>query len=441
MVSVSSHISVPTPKSLDFNILIMNEDSSELNSTERVYKRAIEKVKLENIVSDVFDIRISTADNENKAHRIIQTAYADNPDCFQIAHLPEIISGRRGEEFVDQIRREFEYKNFGAIMTVSDETQINETESRKYGVYGRVKKPLTVETIISPLHSVMDMVLLKSKPQKKEVKDLFLFRPLTGESELLEYYQKRFEVWSRLNYIPQEFKSPSGLEMDNYDKRSVPLGGFCVDNFEKLSIICRVVTPFIQQEFLEKTRAIIKEKGDDIVYNAFESNSGSKLPIITHCKKLGKEAELMQFIGDYGGLNKSVEYSRLMVADKKSRGSGLSTAMARFHNMYAKYVLGANLGLAECLTSHVPHNTSVNGFTGEITSLGTINGARADQQIGKGIYINLKNPMQAKQFENIYRVYAKYGFFCSCERNDCVDNGYKLDNSSECRRKVLGYEC
>lgn len=436
----SANLSTTLNTNPSFNILIMNENAKELDITTAVYTRAISDAKLEDIVSRSSGINISTANNKPNAKKIIKRQYESNPKCFQIFHIPELIAGTRGEEFVDELRREFENKNFGAILAVNDGTELDENESRNHGVYGYVKKPLTVEGVLNPLHAAIDMVLLKSKPPKKEVKDVFIFRPLLEEGELLAYYKKRFEIWNNLNYIPSEFKSATGLEIDDYDKYSIPLGGFSVNGHEKLAIISRIITSRIQKDYLIKTQGLIKKFGDTVLNSAFERIPDSALPIVESCRKKNRENELVQFLDRYGGLKKSVEYSRLMITDKSCRGGGVSTKMALFHNMYARFVLNSNIGLAECLASHVPHNTSTNGFTGEIPGLGTIDAVRVEQ-IAKAIYVDLRNNPRNAQLENTRRMFAKYGFFCACDRNDCIDNGYILEKSTECKRKILGYEC
>lgn len=424
-----------------FNLLILEADKSEMDRVKSAYQVAANKVNLEGRVLGGIRIDISTANNEPDVKKTVKAHVGRDPKSFQIFHLPEQIYGRSGINIMEDLRREFEYQNLGAILALNEKREVS-PEFREKGIYSCIDRPVTAEKVTGHLQEVLGMVLLKSKPEKKSIDDVFLFRPLLDEKDYFEYYRRRFEIWDKLNYIPQEFRSESFLEIDDYDKFSIPLGGFSLQNEERLAIISRIITSKLQMQQDKITRRLVKKFGDKILHDAFEKLPTTVLPVIESCRRIGKEDNLMQFINMHGGLEHSVEYSRMMVTDERIRGAGLSKYMALFHNFYAKEFLGTNLGIAECLSSHVDHNTKSSGFTGEIPKIGTIDAVRVEQ-VAKVIYIDLKNNNNSaqKRMENIQKVYSKYGFFCACSRMDCMDNGYMLDKSKECTRKVLGYDC
>ena len=243
--------------------------------------------------------------------------------------------------------------------------------------------------------------------------------------------------------LPSDYLSlETQLEIDDYDKVSVPLGGFVLRDKEELAILARIITLNPKEDYINKTKKIISDQGDDILECAFTKEIEYPFSVLRDCDKNG---EVTKFLKDFGGFSNAVEYSRIMGTDEKFRGLYLSTKMVQFHSMYSKYILGAKIGFATCLVKHVEHNCNRNGFSGTIPGVGIIDAKRVEQ-VASAIYVDLNNiqnddpEYHNSTIDESYKMFKKYGYFCYCKRKDCILQGYKLDKSIECERRIIGYE-
>lgn len=422
----------------DFNILVVDDDVIALESLKNMYNFMVDMGDFEGILGKGVKGTVSSAPDAKAAEHILNENLSKTPDLVQIMHVDERMPGERGSEFVDRMRRKHTDSNLGALLVTGYSTDVSVLNSRESGVYRYLSKPIDPPQLIPNIKDLVEMILLKDKPVKKEVEGVYIFRPLSGEQEIITYLQKRFEVWRKLNYIPDEFLSEkSGLEIDDYDKVSVPLGGFRVDKDNELAILARVITPRMQDKYIRVFSRILEQKDDAVLNKAFHKNLNHPFTILRDCDKNG---QLAAFIDSFGGIDKTVEFSRIMDTGYKYRGQNLSTRMAQFHNMYAKYVLGANLGNATCLVKHVPHNIK-NGFTGKIPFADTFD-ARRVEQVASAMFVDMHSLSDSAPWHHastiraMYDVFKNRGFVCYCKKTECIDGGYELINTGQCNLKL-----
>jgi CheY-like chemotaxis protein len=428
-------------KILNFNILVIDDDLLVLPSLKSIYEFLIEIGEFTKILGDQAIGSVTTAPDTKAAERILLENFEKDPKILQILHVDERIPDERGSEFVDRIRRKNTESNIGALLVTGYSTDVSVLNSRASGVYRYLSKPINPPKLIPNLIDLIEMILLKDRPVKKEVEGVYVFRPITDEEEVKVYLHKRYEVWRKLNYIPDEFLSErSKMEIDDYDKVSIPLGGFRLDKNNELAILARLITPHLQENCIRIFKQILDKQDDEILSKAFNKSISHPFTLLRDCNNSG---QIFTFINKYGGIDNTVEFSRIMDTSNSYRGQNLSTCMAQFHDMYAKYQLKARVGIASCLVKHVGHNCNRNAFTGVIPDTQNFDASRVEQ-IAQAIYVDLNDiSNQAPDFHEhtirgMYEMFKKKRYFCYCKRKDCLQNRFLLQDSWECEKNRLG---
>ncbi|MDZ7698409.1 MAG: hypothetical protein U5R49_16295 [Deltaproteobacteria bacterium] len=426
-----------------YNILVIDDDPLVLEDASLMYKDMI----FLGDFNDIFGVKavgsVSTAKNTKDAESVLQANFEKDPKLVQLLHVDERMPEERGSEFVDLMRRIYTLQNIGALLVTGYATDVSVLNSREKGVYRYVSKPVTPALIKPHLKDLVEMIRLKDKPVKRPLNEVFIFKEIKTYDQLVEYHHKRFKIWRKLNYIPPEFLSETcELEVDEYDKFSIPLGGFALNDREELAVCVRIITTSRNKQYSETMAKVLRDNGDEILSNGFSKNPDHPFPVLRDCNRDGI---ISAFLRKYGGIQNAVEYSRIMCTSDDFRGFYLSTKICQFLFSFSRYLLHKKIGLAACLVRHVDHNIKRNGFSGTIPGLGLIYG-KSVEQIGMTMFADMANLVNAppefhkSTVNNIYKMFKRTGFFCYCNHSDCTKDGFKLYDSHECPRKTIGYD-
>ncbi|MDZ7698406.1 MAG: response regulator [Deltaproteobacteria bacterium] len=421
-----------------YNILVIDDDPLVLEDASLMYKDMI----FLGDFNDIFGVKavgsVSTAKNTKDAESVLQANFEKDPKLVQLLHVDERMPEERGSEFVDRIRRIYTLQNIGALLVTGYAADVSVLNSREKGVYRYVSKPVTPALIKPHLKDLVEMIKLKDRPNKRTVDDVFLFKMIETEDELLELLQLRFLVWEKLGYIPDEFRSEGiKLEIDDYDKYSVHVGGFLLKNgFKELVTSARVITLDLQHETISRFNNVLKYYADDKLRRGFEREVEAPLPIYFNY-------DPNDFLSQFPEGVKYGEYSRLL-NNPDFRGINLAPRITQMVHFLAKVKLGLRIGFAECLVRHVPMNLERLGFSGIITGTNIRNVDRVEQ-IANAIYVDLNgfdNPQTDRfhvEFNHISENASKNDFFCYCPKEDCIRNGFLYENTSECPRNSFHF--
>ena len=268
-------------ETLKYNILVIDDDPLVLEDAVLMYKDMIFLGDFDDILGKGASGSVSAAKNTKEAERALQENFERNSKLVQLLHVDERMPDERGSEFVDRMRRIYTLQNVGALLVTGYATDVSVLNSREKGVYRYVSKPVTPLLTKPHLKDLIEMIRLKDKPVKKAVDSVFVFKMIESEEQLLELLKLRYLVWDKLGYIPDEFRSErTRLEIDDYDKHSVHVGGFLLKNgIEKLVASARIITLELQKETILRFNNILKYHGDETLRMVFERDIEASLPI------------------------------------------------------------------------------------------------------------------------------------------------------------------
>jgi CheY-like chemotaxis protein len=419
-----------------YNILVIDDDPLVLEDAVLMYQDMIFLGDFDDIFGKGSEGSVTSAKNTKKAQKILQANFERTPKLVQLLHVDERMPDERGSEFVDRMRQIYTLQNIGALLVTGYATDLSVLNSRKKGVYRYVSKPVTPALIKPHLKDLVEMIRLKDKPVKKAVDNVFVFKIIESEEQLLEQLKLRYLVWDKLGYIPDEFRSErTRLEMDDYDKHSVHVGGFLLKNgIEKLVASARIITLELQEETILRFNNILKYHGDETLRKVFEKDIESPLPIYFNY-------DPTDFLSRFPDGTKYGEYSRLL-NNPGFRGVNLAPKITQMVHFIAKERLGLRVGFAECLVRHVQMNLKKLGFSGIVPGTNVQNVSRVEQ-IANAIFVDLNhfqrhpNDRFNREFNHIVEKVTKNNFFCYCDKADCIKNGFLFDGTDECLRNSI----
>lgn len=422
-------------KNLNFNILVIDDDLLVLPSLKTIYEFLIEMGEFKKILGDQAAGKVITASGTKAAERLLQENFEKDSKILQILHVDERMPGERGSEFVDRMRRKFSQNNLGALLVTGYATDVSVINSRESGVYRYLPKPVNPQKIIPHLKDLFEMILLKEKPIKQVVEGVYLFQLLQTPQEIHEMMSLRFKVWSKMNYIPPDRLSiEKKLEADEFDSYSIPLGGFVYNNgANKLVTTARIITNSKQYYYDKIYSEIIDTHGDAILQQSFKRER--KEPLIIYESYDGL---IDKFVASQKVKNGFAEYSRFM-NDPQYRGMELSIKTTQFLHMYSRFFLNLDFAFVECLVKHKQMNIEKNCFCGLLPGIETFTEQRVGQ-IAVGLFVDLrkfdshKNTVYNREVLSIRDKFKNDGYFCYCNRSDCISNNYKYDQTSDCPR-------
>ena len=459
---------------LEYNFLIVDDIPEVIKTHENLIKLAIADEVFDGFlrektgVSDVIG-GITTACNAYEAVARVSENYQKNPDLIQIVlsdykmpdawangngvkvngddrvsvekkALLDLAAGKTdsigrivtGTELTDYLRWSYPQNKLGQLILTAYADNENVKTSRQKGVFETLSKPVMFEELVDSSLKVFEMILLKDKPFKKDVEGVFNFKLLETPEEILEMVQLRYKVWSKLNYIPPDRLShKAGIEVDEYDACSIPLGGFAIINGKKKLVTTSRIITLEKQPFYEKLFSqVVDEFGDDIIKGSYYREREKPLIIFENY-----ESKVNQFLSTFPHNINYCEYSRLM-NNPSYRGMDLSIKIIQFLNMYSKFYLNMDVSFVECSVGHSKMNLEKNKFTGIIPNVSIINEKRV-QNISLGLYVNLDDfsnkeaNLYSTEIHSIFGKFSQDSSFCYCN-NHCISNNYCYQNSEIC---------
>jgi CheY-like chemotaxis protein len=418
---------------MSYNIIVVDDDPLVLRDSVIMYEEMIRFDDLSKVFGEDKGT-VSEAHNAREAERILGDHLNREPSLVQLLHVDERMPDERGSEFVDRMRRVYTTHNIGALLVTGYAADVSVMNSREKGVYRYISKPVTPQVILPHLEDLVEMIKLKDKPHKRKVSDVFDFRVIETESDLLQLLRLRYLVWNKLGYIPPQFRSDSTqLEVDDYDKNSLHLGGFLMQG-EGQNIVtgARIITLNEQERTKELFNKVLSEHGDNVLRRAFGKAIEAPLPIFFNYHP-------QEFLSKYPAGIRYGEYSRLMNLPTY-RGLDLAPRVSQLAHYVAKEMLGLRIGLAECLVKHVPMNINRLGFSGIIPGTDIRNVSRVEQ-IANAIYVDLDTLDDPScefntDFSHISNRMRYNRSFCYCQIDDCIPCGYLHYQKETCARQL-----
>lgn len=171
---------------------------------------------------------------------------------------------------------------------------------------------------------------------------VYEIRALETKTELYDSYQLRYDVYGALGYL-QGFNR-SRLEVDIYDRSSVPFGAFDARTCEMIGTL-RLITAQPQPAYQALIESVLAECMDTELNTQASAPSGLRLPAIS-CEEINRE--LARFNQDHFTVH---ELSRFIVRPGH-RYSQASRALVQLA-MARAMLSGPAVFIAGCLPRHV----------------------------------------------------------------------------------------
>jgi len=169
---------------------------------------------------------VSSARNTREAEKTLQANFEKDRKLVQLLHVDERMPGERGSEFVGRMRWAYAGKRIGALLVTGYATDISVVNSREKGVYRYLSKPVTPNIVKPAFKGLVRLIFSREKPIQRNPGNPFVFRVLKTKEEIAAAGQLRYSVYDF--HVPH--KNPQRFEFDEYDKYSIPLGGFSIEN-------------------------------------------------------------------------------------------------------------------------------------------------------------------------------------------------------------------
>jgi N-acyl-L-homoserine lactone synthetase len=171
---------------------------------------------------------------------------------------------------------------------------------------------------------------------------VYEIRALETEAELYDSYRLRYDVYGALGYL--QYFNRSKLEIDIYDRSSVPFGAFDTRTGEMIGTL-RLITTEPQPHYEALIDNVLAECLDAELDTQAAAPSGLRLPAIS-CEEIDRE--LARFNDDHVTVH---ELSRFIVRPGH-RYSHASRALVQLAMAYAM-LSGPAVFIAGCLPRHV----------------------------------------------------------------------------------------
>ncbi len=243
-------------QTLKYNILVIDDDPLVLQDAVLMYQDMIFLGDFDDILGKDSDGSVSSAKNTREAEKILQSNFEEHPKLVQLLHVDERMPEERGSEFVDRMRWAYAGRRIGSLLVTGYATDVSVVNSREKGVYRYVSKPVTPALIKPHLDDLVKVIFSKEKPRKRDITDTFVFKQITDEEQLIQYFQLRYSVFDFMNYLQQ--KNDQRLDIDKFDPYSIPYGGFVVndDGSETVVATIRTITTELQELYNEMIQEI-----------------------------------------------------------------------------------------------------------------------------------------------------------------------------------------
>ncbi|MCZ6644363.1 MAG: GNAT family N-acetyltransferase [Gammaproteobacteria bacterium] len=151
--------------------------------------------------------------------------------------------------------------------------------------------------------------------------DRYEIRTIENVEELKAAFALRYSIFEPMNVIPDEYNSrATRLELDNFDKYSIPLGCFLLRPSQALVGQVRLITTSYDHRFDRLTWQMVEQAEDRELSRVFDAPYTQELPVFESFPLLELKRYLLR-----NGL-KYCELSRIVVLEKE-RGHGVASKL------------------------------------------------------------------------------------------------------------------
>lgn len=287
-----------------------------------------------------------------------------------------------------------------------------------------------ISTHYEPVPLVPPPKFISEKTDRRPVEHPFVFRILQTQDELLEAARLRYFVYD----IHVPYKNPQRIEFDEYDKYSIPMGGFVLEGGQpRLVSFLRLVTREIQPKYLHMIREIVDEHGVDELRGVVEAAPLSPFPSSTEVLRQprGYPSLAKALVRGFNASGDTCELSRT-ISHTDYRGMDLSRRIMEFG-----IVLCLERGFIHAIGSNDPRLTPMYRKYGYVTlpEVPRIDN-RSVECISDVVFADFRHLPEptATSVAQIAAKYARDGYFCICPQTSCYTQGHPLDSTPDCPR-------
>jgi len=281
-----------------------------------------------------------------------------------------------------------------------------------------------------PLPLIPPSRFISQRTERRPLDRPFVFQILHTEDELLEAARLRYLVYD----IHVPYKNEQRIELDEYDKYSIPMGGFALEDGKlRLVSFLRLVTREIQPRYYSILRSIVREFEVRELEQPLDAVPLSPFPSSTEVLRQSKKypSFAKALIRGFNAASDTCELSRT-ISHTDYRGLDLSRKIMEF-------------GIALCLERHLFHAIGSNDprLTPMYNKYGYVTLPEVPRIDNKSVecisdvvfadFRHLPEPTAAS-VALITKKLARDNYFCICPKTACFTQGHPLDGSPDCPR-------
>ena len=274
---------------------------------------------------------------------------------------------------------------------------------------------------------------ISERAVRRPVECPFVFRILRTEADLLEAARLRYMTYD----IHVPYKNSQGLEFDEYDKYSLPMGGFAIENgVPRLVSFLRLVTRDLQPRYAQFVRNIVRTHGVDSLRAVIEAEPLSPFPSSTEVLKQASRypASAKRLVEEFNDSDDTCELSRT-ISHVDYRGLDLSRKIMDFG-----IVLCLERGFNHAIGSNDPRLTPMYNKYGYVTlpEVPRIDN-KSVECVSDVVFADFRllPPQTAESVRRIAAKHARDGYFCICPQTSCHTQNHRLDGGPDCPRTRL----
>lgn len=302
----------------------------------------------------------------------------------------------------------------------------------RHSVLARAHWNYDISHRYEPLPIVQPPRFISERTERRLIDRPFVFRILKTPEELLEAARLRYLVYDL--HVP--YKNPQRIEFDEYDKYSIPMGGFALEGGKpRLVSFLRLVTREVQPNYLGMLRDIVRKHRVLRLYRPIESVPLSPFPSSTEV--LRQPTQYPSFakalVRGFNAADDTCELSRT-ISHTDYRGLDLSRKIMEFG-----IALCLERGLFNAIGSNDPRLTPMYQKYGYVTlpEVPRIDNKSVEcvSDVVFADFRHLPEPTAAS-VSLISHKLSRDPYFCICPKTSCHTQGHSLDRTPECPRML-----
>lgn len=300
----------------------------------------------------------------------------------------------------------------------------------RQAVLARAHWNYDISTHYEPVPLVPPPKFISERTDRRPVEHPFVFRVLQTPEELLEAARLRYLVYD----IHVPYKNSQRIEFDEYDKCSIPMGGFALEpEGPRLVSFLRLVTHDVQPKYRDMIRDIVDACDVEELRPVIDATPLSPFPSSTEVLRQpkGYPSFAKALIRGFNASDDTCELSRT-ISHNDYRGMDLSRRIMEFG-----IVLCLERGYIHAIGSNDPRLTPMYRKYGYVTlpEVPRIDN-RSVECISDVVFADFRHlPEQtAGSVGRIAAKHARDGYFCICPQTSCYTQGHMLDGTSDCPR-------